>query len=229
MLKRAVVLLAVLAVPGWAWADEFDGVKDLNQDDKASIENDLDAAKKSIDEKYQGDNSREARNAKSKEYQEAEEKVLNDHGTDKREYFKQRFHESPNERQDIKNRSNALSEEKEKKAKEAKEAKGKSKDGEDHEIPIQKGFGEDKPLELESNEKHADGEIPIQKGFSDSQPLNLNEPGTPKVDENGNPMPTIETGTGDDTGAAPPPPSSNSNSNSSGHHHKKHHSSSEDN
>ena len=62
-------LLGLLLAPGYARANEFDGRRSLSNDERAELEADKDEAHKAIEEKYKGDNSREARRAKARELQ----------------------------------------------------------------------------------------------------------------------------------------------------------------
>jgi hypothetical protein len=176
MFKRLMFAALLLTTP-LARADEFDGKKTLSTDERAAVELDQEQAHKDIEKKYEGDNSSEARHAKAAEIRDADNKVLDDHHVDLKDYTWQSSHDSRDAQKELKDKKVALKEKREKEAKEKAEADQKAKEP---------------------------GEPEVIRGFDDSHPLNLDDPGAPKpkkeaqLDAEGNPIPEVEKGIRDE-------------------------------
>jgi hypothetical protein len=171
--------------PALAHADDFDGKPDLSSDDRATIEADRDAARKSVNEKYKGDDSADGRRERQKALREADQQVLEKKGLSERDYLWKSSHDAPSTQRDIKEKKKEI----ESKRKADAEAAKKEAPAASGEPEVVKGFSNDKPLDLASEGKPA-------------KPAAL--------DESGNPLPTVEKASGEGAAApqsAPPPPS----------------------
>jgi hypothetical protein len=168
-MRRIALIAAVFALPTLGHADEFDGEKDtLSTKEKAEIKADQSEAQKAIEEKYKDDNSSEGRLAKQKEIQQSEQDIAQRHGVSTRTLMQQTVHTSADEQREVDEQSKSIIEERSKK-KAQPSGKAASSEGP---VEVVKGFSDDKPVDLE-------GGTPAK-------------PEAPKLDENGQPLPTIE-------------------------------------
>jgi hypothetical protein len=173
-------LLSALLVftGGYALADEFDGSHALSTDDRANIQLDQDKAHKEIEDRYKDDSSASARSAKMHELNDADSKVLKDHGTDDKAFLTQNMRTSPDEEKEVSSRKVELQ------AKRDADAKAKE----------------------DAAKAPKEEKIEMIKGFDEEHPLKLDEGGgakkAPALDENGNPTPQIEKGFSEDEMAA---------------------------
>jgi hypothetical protein len=173
---RTVILASVL-VSAVAYADEFDGTRSLSTDDKAQIQADQDQARQKIDEKYKDDDSAEARLAKQRDYEQAEQNVLNKHGLSEKDYLTQSTREGPDERKAIGDQAKAIEDKRKADAEAAKNRPPPSAP------EVVKGFDENHPLDMSPGTEK------------------------PQLDANGNPIPKVEKlNPGDDPTAGLPPP-----------------------
>ena len=175
---KVLAALLVLA-SSRAFADEFDGTHTLSTEERANVELDQDKAHKDIEDRYQDDNSASARAAKHREMQEADSKVLQDHGTDDKAYLEHSMRSSPNDEKELKAKKEEVKSKREADAKAKEEAAKAPKEGA---VEVIKGFDEDHPLDV-----HDDG-----KG----------KKAAPATDENGNAAPTVEKGFSEEEMAA---------------------------
>lgn len=205
MRLRHLLLTALLVPASLASADEFDGRPTLTNEDKAAIQADQDAKHKAIDDKYKDDNSSEARAAKMRDYDQADREVLQEHHVSQHDFTVQDSQSSPDDRAQIAQDKQAIEDKRKQDAEAAKQKKAAAP----AEPQVIKGFDENHPLDVAG----PDANKPADK---------------PKLDENGNPVPTVEklnpaddpnaglTGPGPD--AAPAPAPTRSKKHGGGHH-----------
>lgn len=138
-----LVLCIVLAASTLAFAGDISPAKN------AAIKRDREKAMKKIDEKYGNKKLTKAEmNAKAKEQNDAEAKVLDQHGVSAKDYGRNDAKMSSSERAENSKAEEALKKQDEAAAKAA--AAGK-KDGA-KEITVQKGFSEENPTVMDEKE-----------------------------------------------------------------------------
>jgi hypothetical protein len=181
---RFALLAALLTTSLLALADDFNGEKDsLSTQEKAEIKSERDEAQKNIDEKYKEDGTAESRHARQREMDQADQELAQKHGVSAKTLRQQEANTSSSERQDISEQAKSITEERKKK-KAAAGAESAAKPAGEGEVEMVKGFSEDKPVDLM-------GGTPAAK------------PEAPKLDENGQPMPTVEKNIKGEDGADP--------------------------
>ncbi|MBS2027123.1 MAG: hypothetical protein JST54_04390 [Deltaproteobacteria bacterium] len=209
MRLRSLALAVVMFAAAPAFADEFDGKKELTTDEKANIDADRDEAHAKIEEKYKDDDSMEARHAKQKEMQEADDQVLEKHGTNNHDYAAAQRHRSMD---DTKAETARTGEVKEQRKKDKEEAEKKKAEEANAEPQVVKGFDEEHPLDMSA------------------EPEKKEPAAKPQYDADGNLVPAVEKldpkddpnagAAGDDAAAAAAPPPSGGR-HGGGHHGKK--------
>jgi hypothetical protein len=162
MSRRMSVLLVAtwLAVPGMAWAQD----EELTPEKIAAIRRDEQAAQAKVDAAYgnrkPSEMSSEERQKAIQDQQSAGLAVMEKHGVSDKDYARRVARLSPEEREAVAREEKRLEEE-EKKAQAAREAEEKKKQEEQEQarapedIPIQTGFGDNNPVEMESSEEAA--------------------------------------------------------------------------
>jgi len=171
MRLRFLALAVVMFLAAPAFADEFDGKPTLTTDDKANIDADRDEAHAKIDEKYKDDDSADARRAKMQEYNEADDQVLEKHGTNRSDYSASERHRT----QDDANAERDRTKEVKDKRKQDKEDAEKKKAEEANAGPqVIKGFDEQHPLDMSA------------------EPEKQQPAAKPQLDADGNVVPTVE-------------------------------------
>lgn len=149
MSRRMPVLLFAtwLAVPGLAWAQD----EELTPEKIAAIRRDEQAAQAKVDAAYgnrkPSEMSTEERRKAIQDQQAAGLAVMERHGVSDKDYARRVARLSPEEREAVAREERRLEEE-ERKAQAAREEEERALAPED--IPIQTGFGDNNPVELES-------------------------------------------------------------------------------
>lgn len=161
MSRRMPLLLVTtwMAIPGLAWAQDEE--QELTPEKIAAIRRDEQAAQAKVDAAYGNRKASEMspgeRQQAIREQQAAGLDVMAKHGISDKDYARRVARLSPEEREAVAREEKRLEEE-EKKAQAAREAEEKKKkEGEEQalapeDIPIQMGFGDNNPVELESTE-----------------------------------------------------------------------------
>lgn len=148
-----------MAIPGLAWAQD----EELTPEKIAAIRRDEQAAQTKVDAAYgnrkPSEMSPEERQQAIRDQQAAGQDVMAKHGVSDKDYARRVARLSLEEREAVKREEKRLEEE-EKKAQAAREAEEKKKKEEEQamapeDIPIQTGFGDNNPVELESTEGSA--------------------------------------------------------------------------
>jgi hypothetical protein len=147
-----------MAIPGLAWAQDEE--QELTPEKIAAIRRDEQAAQAKVDATYSNrkpsEMSSEERQQAIRDQQAAGQDVMAKHGVSDKDYARRVARLSQEERDAVAREEKRLEEE-EKKAQAAREAEEKKKNEEEQalapeDIPIQTGFGDDNPVELESTQ-----------------------------------------------------------------------------
>jgi hypothetical protein len=160
MSRRMPMLLVAtwMAIPGLAWAQDEE--QELTPEKIAAIRRDEQAAQAKVDAAYgnrkSSEMSSEERRQAIRDQQAAGQDVMAKHGVSDKDYARRVARLSPEEREAVAREEKRLEEE-EKKAQAAREAEEKKKEEEERalapeDIPIQTGFSDNNPVELESTE-----------------------------------------------------------------------------
>lgn len=162
MSRRMPMLLVAtwMAIPGLAWAQDEE--QELTPEKIAAIHHDEQAAQAKVDAAYgnrkPSEMSPEERQQAIRDQQAAGLTVMAKHGVSDKDYARRVARLSQEERDAVAREEKRLEEE-EKKAKAAREAEEKKEEEEralaPEDIPIQTGFGDNNPVELESTEGSA--------------------------------------------------------------------------
>lgn len=164
MSRRMPMLLVAtwMAIPGLAWAQDEE--QELTPEKIAAIHRDEQAAQAKVDAAYgnrkPSEMSPEERQQAIRDQQAAGLDVMAKHGISDKDYARRVARLSQAEREAVEREEQRLEEE-EKKAQAAREAEEKKKKEEEEQaltpedIPIQTGFGDNNPVELESTEGSA--------------------------------------------------------------------------
>jgi hypothetical protein len=157
MSRRMPVLLVAtwMVIPGLAWAQDEE--QELTPEKIAAIHRDEQAAQAKVDAAHgnrkPSEMSPEERQQAIRDQQAAGQDVMAKHGVSDKDYARRVARLSQEERVAVAREEKRLEEE-EKKAKAAREAEKKKKEEEQaldpEDIPIQTGFGDNNPVELES-------------------------------------------------------------------------------
>ncbi len=197
----SVLLVATwIAVPGLAWAQD----EELTPERIAAIRRDEQAAQAKVDAAYgnrkSSEMSPEERQKAIEDQQSAALAVMEKHGVSDKDYARRVARLTLEEREAVEREEKRLEEE-EKKAQAAREAEAKKKQEEGEQarapedIPIQTGFGDNNPVELESAE---DAASVVEQGLP---------PGAEEADGAAEAV-AVEAGGAEEASAAPaaPPP-----------------------
>jgi hypothetical protein len=164
MSRRMPMLLVAtwMAIPGLAWAQDEE--QELTPERIAAIRRDEQAAQAKVDAAYgnrkPSEMSSEERQQAIRDQQAAGLDVMAKHGVSDKDYARRVARLSPEEREAVAREEKRLEEE-EKRAQAAREAEEKKKKEEEEralapeDIPIQTGFGDNNPVELESTQDAA--------------------------------------------------------------------------
>jgi len=158
MSRRMPMLLVAtwIAIPGLAWAQDEE--QELTPEKIAAIRRDEQAAQSKVDAAYgnrkPSEMSPEERQQAIRDQQAAGQDVMAKHGVSDKDYARRVAQLSRDEREAVAREEKRLEEEEEKK-KEEEEKKKKEEEQQalaPEDIPIQTGFGDSNPVELESTE-----------------------------------------------------------------------------